>query len=814
MKGPYSGEVQCMLKAGDGSLFLGTDMSGVYRSTDGGASWAQRNSGILDMNIWSLALEPDGHLLALTYQEPYIASYSPMLHSPWGRIFRSTNLGSSWALLDTVATGTRLFVNSLGYIWHEIYSDNYSGLNRSTNGGTIWTSQALGSGTFIGSFAMDADNNLYLGVTTAGGGGSTGISKSTNHGVNWTQMTTSVAPRFLEYKTGGFLFAATGAGVSRINTDGTGYTVLDNTWQATSFAFAVSGNVYASGSDGSVRKSTNNGASWTTIRPVSVGARRVFCPAGTDLYADASSFLLRTTDGGTTWGAITDGFSNTFVPSLLCSRTNVLYAGTTSSIWKTSDKGSTWSVPYSMGAHSYDYLHFAAGTHPPYYVWALSAGSGTSISAVQEWKWYQSVTAGFDVSYGHVFTTANDWSSSIDQRTELSGYLKPGAILPYAAVVGKDDVVYIGGKTGFGKLSAGVFSRVNGTLTGKTVFALARDNKDTLFAGTLDFGVFRSATHGDTWSAVSSGLADLGVYSLALDSTGRIYAGTGTGLYASTNNGNTWIAAAGFPSTKVQAIALGSGGHVYAATTSYVWFSSNYGGSPWTQLTDGLPLGDVSSIAVGPDGDVYAGTWGGGVYRRPEWVDVEVPATPRLVYPANLDANVPKTFAFLWRRVPGAITYQLQMGINSMLFLPTLNDTTLTDTTRNMTLAVADTFYWRVRAKNAAGYGAYSAVNKFGSNLAGVETDLAIPKEFHLGQNYPNPFNPSTTISFSLPKDEFVRLEVLTLLGEQVATILNERCTVGYHSVRFDGGALASGIYLYRMRAGTFVETRKLLLLR
>ena len=85
---------------------------------------------------------------------------------------------------------------------------------------------------------------------------------------------------------------------------------------------------------------------------------------------------------------------------------------------------------------------------------------------------------------------------------------------------------------------------------------------------------------------------------------------------------------------------------------------------------------------------------------------------------------------------------------------------------------------------------------------------------FSLGQNYPNPFNPTTVISYQLPAASDVRLVVYDVLGREVAVLVNERKTPGSYEVKFDGSGLTSGVYLYRLTAGSFVQTRKLLLLR
>ncbi len=88
------------------------------------------------------------------------------------------------------------------------------------------------------------------------------------------------------------------------------------------------------------------------------------------------------------------------------------------------------------------------------------------------------------------------------------------------------------------------------------------------------------------------------------------------------------------------------------------------------------------------------------------------------------------------------------------------------------------------------------------------------PTAFSLDQNYPNPFNPVTTIAYAIPKQITVRLEVYNLLGHRVALLVDKVQTAGFYSEKFDGGSLASGVYFYRLQAGSFVQTRKLMIMQ
>lgn len=98
-------------------------------------------------------------------------------------------------------------------------------------------------------------------------------------------------------------------------------------------------------------------------------------------------------------------------------------------------------------------------------------------------------------------------------------------------------------------------------------------------------------------------------------------------------------------------------------------------------------------------------------------------------------------------------------------------------------------------------------------NGTGVR-DEALPQHFMLPQNYPNPFNPSTTIRYELPKVSFVALKVYNVLGQEVATLVNEKREAGRYEIEFRANNLPSGVYFYRIKASESIQTRKLLLMK
>jgi len=117
--------------------------------------------------------------------------------------------------------------------------------------------------------------------------------------------------------------------------------------------------------------------------------------------------------------------------------------------------------------------------------------------------------------------------------------------------------------------------------------------------------------------------------------------------------------------------------------------------------------------------------------------------------------------------------------------------------------------------EDANNIGSYALVDQLSlSGASAVEKISGLPVDFSLKQNYPNPFNPSTVIEFSIPQESFVELKVFDILGNEVATLANDDYAAGNYKAHFTGDNLPSGIYVARLTAGNFIQTKKMLLLK
>jgi len=195
-----------------------------------------------------------------------------------------------------------------------------------------------------------------------------------------------------------------------------------------------------------------------------------------------------------------------------------------------------------------------------------------------------------------------------------------------------------------------------------------------------------------------------------------------------------------------------------------------------------------------------------------EWpFTIDLPSAPVLV---PVDTTFTTEVEFSWSQCQTFVTrYWFEIDISNQ-FTTSFIDSSVTDTTYLYSdLEYDNNYWWRVRAFNATGWGEFSEIGSFWV-INSVEDDNQLPIEFALEQNYPNPFNPVTTIEYSIKERSSVDLDLYDVLGSEVKVLINEEQDAGHYNIKFNGGNLASGIYLYKIKAGDFVETKKMILMK
>lgn len=340
---------------------------------------------------------------------------------------------------------------------------------------------------------------------------------------------------------------------------------------------------------------------------------------------------------------------------------------------------------------------------------------------------------------------------------------------------------------------------------------------------TGDSGLILSTMNGGlSWNQDSSqtysGLNDI----MFFDSQVGLCVGSNGLIMKSTDGGEHWRVIQSSPGAIFFKLFLQGDSVAYAAGgPNNTILRSTDRGDTWTSRAVNAPQGTIfEDIYFISDSEGWAVGNGGVIVHTP----MARPSVPGLVSPVGT-TGVPRRTTFKWNPSSGATTYHLQVASNSALdsiggFINgnVVFDTTLGDTTAKLsTPLTADTiYYWHVSATDTAGTSNYSpiAVYATGTEIDAIHEPGRIPKEFALYQNYPNPFNPTTVISYSLPQNSFVTISVYDALGREVTTLVNTRQSAGHHSISFDASNLPSGVYFYRLQAGAYMQTEKLVFLK
>jgi hypothetical protein len=205
------------------------------------------------------------------------------------------------------------------------------------------------------------------------------------------------------------------------------------------------------------------------------------------------------------------------------------------------------------------------------------------------------------------------------------------------------------------------------------------------------------------------------------------------------------------------------------------------------------------------------GSWSEVSYFR---TTVPLPNAPELISPDEEDeTQFPVRFG--WNQTKYTESYQLQVAQSSDFEEMVIDSSGIKVLTIELSAFEEGTTYnWRVRGMNRAGVGAWAETLSFTTETLTSMEEQFVPDEFALYQNYPNPFNPSTNIQYDVKDAGEVRIRIYDITGRYIQTLVNERKTAGRYHVTFDAGNLASGIYLMRMETGTFLQIKKMTLIK
>jgi len=359
-----------------------------------------------------------------------------------------------------------------------------------------------------------------------------------------------------------------------------------------------------------------------------------------------------------------------------------------------------------------------------------------------------------------------------------------------------------------------------------------------IFAGCTGGGVFFSTDRGANWAAVNAGLKNKDIGSLAVRGT-TLYAGTGAGLYATTNEGTTWDSihvSIGGPFASIGARFFGSG-------SAGVYVSTN-NGADWASVSTGLPSGGGALAVIDTNLFLSANGFPSGAYRSTnygvDWspINVGLPTNPFLT---SIFSNGKNLFGGLnggglYLSTDKGNTWNL--GNNG---LPSSNELHFVSSGSTILVGTYGTGVYLSGNDGASWTDVNGTLpNKFVRSIAVIGTDvfiglyegtvyrrllsqmatsvkqlgIDIPGSYDLAQNYPNPFNPSTTIQFSIPKSGLITLKVFNALGQDVSELVSRNLDAGTYTSEWNASGFASGVYYYRLETGSFVGTRKVVLVR
>jgi photosystem II stability/assembly factor-like uncharacterized protein len=368
--------------------------------------------------------------------------------------------------------------------------------------------------------------------------------------------------------------------------------------------------------------------------------------------------------------------------------------------------------------------------------------------------------------------------------------------------------------------NGGTWTKLTGAPSGG-FYTVATATNDYLIGGSYG-AIHMSADNGDTWQKrkdVYHGYDLYIVTSFASTPDSFVYAGTwGDGLRESYDLGYSW-GRSSVGNNYIVALAVGAKGYMFLATDSWI-YRSDYAARGWEggRFQRSGPGGDLTSLAATRRGYVFSAV-----------VSYSYDVYGKLVGSTSGILRSTEDSLFFWPVNNGLPNhnftgkYRLTSNAAGDVFAGNDSSGVYRSTDNGLHWASINGGLSDIRVQSVAvGPGGHIFVGTQSGSVYRstqpttgiVASENSTPGDFALAQNYPNPFNPSTTIQFSLPRNGFVSLKIYNLLGEEMATLVSEELDAGQHSVGWHATGMPSGVYFYRLTAGQFTETKKLVLLR
>ena len=583
------------------TVYAATYQAGVFKSTDGGLSWEERNEGLSSPSAKTIAIDPGTGTTAY-------------LGTAGGGVFKTVNGAAAWTssssgLADTWVEAVAVDPSN----GNVVFAGTSSALYRSLDAAASWSLVATAPGsTSIEAVAVAASDPtvVYAGYYDAGFPQTVvgGVLKSTDGGATW---------------------APVNAGLPGLAGFGVFAVAIDPTDEDTVHV----------GTNTGIFKTVDGGASWTMTSPSSTLALAINPASPSTVYA-ASGDILKSVDGGSSWISSGSGISPLRAQVLAIDpmTPSRLYAGTDGDgVYLSVNAASSWSTANS----DLDAMHVtdvAVDPEVPQTVYAATGGSGVWKTIDGGTSWAQSGLPGLYVEAIVVdpASPSTVYASSpgvaMYKSTDAGATWTPLAGAPSALTLeidpGDPQTLYSGDGIGVSKSTDGgaSWNPASSGLPSTFVRDLLVLPAGIVFAAT-DLGVYKSTNGAGTWAAASSGLTTIVIAALAAHPAepATVYAGSwGGGVFKSTDGGGTWTAInTNLPgSLLVPALVVDPkrSGVVYAGSFGLGVYETTDGGATWSSINDGLTVGllyrTIEALAIDPMDTrrLYAATFAAGVF--------------------------------------------------------------------------------------------------------------------------------------------------------------------------------------------------------